>query len=83
MNKTLFSTGKIFCAIALVFSSFHSSVSAQTNGTGSSLVRDLMSGWTAQYGAASGGARYEATGSSAGVAAAREGTADYGVTVYL
>jgi phosphate transport system substrate-binding protein len=53
---------------------------AQTVGTGSTLVRDLMGTWTAQYGIASGGARYEPSGSSAGVAAARDGTADFGIT---
>jgi phosphate transport system substrate-binding protein len=80
MDKALFTTGKTISVVALVFSSFFSSASAQTSGTGSSLVRDLMSGWTAQHGLASGGARYEATGSSAGVAAARDGTADYGIS---
>jgi phosphate transport system substrate-binding protein len=53
---------------------------AQTTGTGSTLVRDLMNSWTAQYGSASGGARYEPSGSSAGIAQAREGTVDFGVT---
>jgi phosphate transport system substrate-binding protein len=55
-------------------------ISAQTIGTGSTLMRDLMTSWTAQYGSASGGARYEPSGSSAGVAQAREGTVDFGVT---
>ncbi len=54
--------------------------SAQTLGSGSTLIRDAMTSWTTQYGAASGGARYEANGSSAGVAQAREGAVDFGVT---
>lgn len=55
-------------------------ISAQTIGTGSTLIRDLMASWTAAHGAASGGARYEPSGSSAGVAQAREGAVDFGVT---
>jgi phosphate transport system substrate-binding protein len=57
-----------------------SSVSAQTLGSGSTLIRDLMTSWSAQHGAASGGVRYEATGSSAGIAQTREGAVDFGVT---
>jgi phosphate transport system substrate-binding protein len=53
---------------------------AQTIGTGSTLMRDLMTSWAAQHGAASGGARYEPTGSSAGIAQACEGSVDFGVT---
>jgi phosphate transport system substrate-binding protein len=59
---------------------FCSQASAQTIGTGSTLMRDLMTAWTAQHGSATGGARYEPSGSSAGVAQAREGTVDFGVT---
>jgi phosphate transport system substrate-binding protein len=55
-------------------------VQAQTMGTGSTLVRDLMNSWATQYGSSSGGARYEPTGSSAGIAQAREGSVDFGVT---
>jgi phosphate transport system substrate-binding protein len=80
MNTNLASLGRTLGFVALVLSSFLGNAAAQTTGTGSSLVRDLMTSWTAQHGAASGGARYEPTGSSAGVAAAREGTADFGIS---
>lgn len=56
------------------------SAQAQTIGTGSTLIRDLMTSWTAQHGAASGGARYEPSGSTAGIAQAREGSVDFGAT---
>ncbi|MBS7808472.1 phosphate ABC transporter substrate-binding protein PstS [Variovorax sp. PCZ-1] len=56
------------------------SANAQTLGTGSTLMRDLMTSWTAQYGSASGGARYEPSGSSAGISQARDGSVDFGVT---
>lgn len=66
--------------IALCTALICSQASAQTIGTGSTLMRDLMASWTTQHGAASGGARYEPSGSSAGIAQAREGTVDFGVT---
>jgi phosphate transport system substrate-binding protein len=66
-----------FALAALLCSSIST---AQTIGTGSTLVRDLMTSWTAQHGTASGGARYEPSGSSAGVAQAREGAVDFGVS---
>jgi phosphate transport system substrate-binding protein len=69
--------GQIFLLSGIAINSL---AQAQTTGTGSTLVRDLMTSWTAQYGAASGGARYEPTGSSAGIAQAREGAVDFGVT---
>lgn len=53
---------------------------AQVAGTGSSLVRDLMTTWTGQYGASVGGASYEPTGSSVGVAKASDGSVDFGVS---
>ena len=53
---------------------------AQVTGAGSSLVRELMTGWSIQYGPASGGVAYEASGSSAGVARATEQSVDFGVT---
>jgi phosphate transport system substrate-binding protein len=66
--------------LAISLSLLCTPTSAQTIGTGSTLVRDLMTTWTAQYGSASGGARYEPTGSSAGVAQSREGSMDFGIT---
>lgn len=53
---------------------------AQVTGAGSSLVRELMSGLATQYGAASGGVTYEASGSSSGVAKATEQSVDFGVS---
>jgi phosphate transport system substrate-binding protein len=79
MNQPHFSASKISCVAALCLSLLGTSVSAQTIGTGSTLMRDVMASWTAQYGSATGGARYEPTGSSAGVAQAREGTVDFDV----
>ena len=65
---------------AIVFMTFGGAVQAQVSGAGSSLVRDLMSGWAMQYGSASGGVVYEAQGSSAGVLRAAEQTVDFGVS---
>lgn len=81
MNKSLtqlktYAAWSIACCSALLSIDAY----AQTVGTGSTLMRDLMTSWTAQYGAASGGARYEPSGSSVGVAQAREGAVDFGVT---
>ena len=53
---------------------------AQVIGAGSTLVRDLVSGWSAQFGPASGGVTYEAQGSSAGVSRATEQSVDFGVS---
>lgn len=53
---------------------------AQVTGAGSTLVRDLLSGWATQYGPASGGVTYEGGGSSAGVARAIEQSVDFGVS---
>ncbi len=53
---------------------------AQVVGTGATSVRDLMAAWTAQYGTVTGGASYEATGSSMGVTKASDQTVDFGVT---
>jgi phosphate transport system substrate-binding protein len=72
--------GKHLALSCLLLAMLNTSAQAQTTGTGSTLVRDLMTSWTAQYGSASGGARYEPSGSSAGVAQAREGGVDFGVT---
>jgi phosphate transport system substrate-binding protein len=72
--------GKYISLSCLLMAGLSASALAQTTGTGSTLVRDLMTSWTAQYGSASGGARYEPTGSSAGITQAREGAVDFGVT---
>jgi phosphate transport system substrate-binding protein len=53
---------------------------AQIAGAGSSLVRDLMTSWTTQYGAASGGISYDPAGSSAGIARASDQSVDFGAT---
>ncbi len=71
---------KLAAQTALLSTIFFANAFAQTSGAGSTLVRDLMSSWTAQHGAASGGARYEATGSSSGIEQAIDGTVDFGVT---
>ena len=57
-----------------------SAAQAQVTGAGSTLVRDLMTGWATQFGPASGGVAYEAQGSSAGVARATDQSADFGVS---
>jgi phosphate transport system substrate-binding protein len=59
---------------------FAGTAHAQVLGTGSTLVRDLMTAWTSQYGASVGGATYEPTGSSVGVARASEQSVDFGVS---
>ncbi len=80
MQNALRNKNAVFwCTLALA-AAVCQDVSAQTIGTGSTLMRDLMVSWTAAHGAASGGARYEPSGSSAGVAQAREGAVDFGVT---
>lgn len=53
---------------------------AQVTGAGSTLVRDLVSGWATQYGPASGGVTYEGGGSSAGVSRAIAQSVDFGVS---
>jgi phosphate transport system substrate-binding protein len=80
MKKFNFGARHIATHAVLLSAIISTSVFAQTTGTGSTLVRDLMTSWTAQYGSASGGAKYEPSGSSAGIAQAREGTVDFGVT---
>lgn len=66
------------CSFALLVAA--SAAQAQVTGAGSTLVRDLMSGWATQFGPASGGVAYEAQGSSAGVARATEQSIDFGVS---
>ena len=56
-----------------------STAQAQVTGAGSTLMRDLMTGWATQYGSVSGGATYEAVGSSSGLAKATEQSVDFGV----
>ena len=53
---------------------------AQIADAGSTLVRELMTSWSTQYGPASGGVIYESSGSSALVARATEQSVDFGVT---
>jgi phosphate transport system substrate-binding protein len=53
---------------------------AQVVGTGATSVRDLMAAWTTQYGGVTGGASYEATGSSVGVSKVSDQSVDFGVT---
>ncbi len=80
MNSTSHHFGQFAAISCLVLATLSANTQAQTTGTGSTLVRDLMTSWTAQYGSTSGGAKYEPTGSSAGIAQAREGAVDFGVT---
>lgn len=53
---------------------------AQLSGSGSTLARGLMADWATQFGSPAGGVTYVASGSSAGVKGARDGTADFGLT---
>lgn len=71
-------TARVFAMAAAL--AFAGSAQAQLSGAGSSLAKDLVGTWSTQYGAASGGITYEATGSSAGVARASDNTVDFGVT---
>ncbi len=73
--------GRLAAALgAVALLAFGTGAQAQVAGAGSSLVRDLMSGWAAQFGRPSGGVAYEAQGSSAGVARATEQSVDFGVS---
>ena len=74
-GRILFSLGMSLALLAM-----GSQAQAQVSGAGSTLVRELMTGWSTQYGPASGGVTYEASGSSAGVARATEQSVDFGVT---
>ena len=78
-KSTLRNPTSMACA-ALLMAVFSMTAQAQIAGAGSTLVRDLMTSWSTQYGAASGGVTYEASGSSAGVARATEQSVDFGVT---
>jgi phosphate transport system substrate-binding protein len=68
--------GATFAALVLCMGA----AQAQVTGTGATSVRDLMATWTAQYGGVTGGASYEATGSSVGVSKVTEQSVDFGVT---
>jgi phosphate transport system substrate-binding protein len=80
MKSKLIATFPWMSSLALCLSLLGNNLSAQTIGTGSTLIRDAMAAWTTQYGPANGGARYEPSGSSAGISQAREGAVDFGVT---
>jgi phosphate transport system substrate-binding protein len=69
---------RIFIAVGTAL--FCAATQGQVIGTGASSVRDLMATWTAQYGGVTGGASYEATGSSVGVSKASDQSVDFGVT---
>lgn len=66
--------------VALFATACSTAAHAQVTGAGSTLVRDLVSSWAAQYGPASGGVTYEGGGSSAGVSRATEQSVDFGVS---
>ena len=70
----------IHLGIVFMLTALSLQAQAQISGAGSTLVRELMTGWTSQYGAASGGASYDSVGSSAGVAKASEQSVDFGVS---
>ena len=70
----------ITALIALSALTLATAARAEVTGAGSTLVRELMTSWSTQYGAASGGVTYEAIGSSGGVAKATEQSVDFGVT---
>ncbi len=72
----VFSLGVAIAAFALCAGA----AQAQVSGTGATSVRELMATWTAQYGSVSGGATYEASGSSVGVSKVSEQSVDFGVT---
>jgi phosphate transport system substrate-binding protein len=75
------SAGWTAVVVAIVAAlAFAGSAQAQLSGAGSSLAKDLVGTWSTQYGAASGGVTYEATGSSSGVARASDSSVDFGVT---
>lgn len=74
-SSVIFSLGA-----GVLLSVLSSQAQAQVTGAGSSLVREMMTLWATSYGAASGGATYEAIGSSAGVARAIEQSVDFGVS---
>lgn len=84
MKKQLFHANNsrpvINLGFVLMLTALSFQAQAQIIGAGSTLVRELMTGWTSQYGAASGGTSYDAVGSSAGVAKASEQSVDFGVS---
>ncbi len=71
--------GLVLCsALAMVLCA--NQAHAQVLGTGATSVRELMASWSGQFGVASGGVSYEASGSSVGVARATEQSVDFGVS---
>ena len=80
IKKNLHIATSAACAAVLGLALSATPAYAQVSGAGSTLVRDLLSGWATQYGPASGGVTYEGGGSSAGVARAIEQSVDFGVT---
>jgi phosphate transport system substrate-binding protein len=84
MNKTLyksiFQSGQWVGLCAALVLSCAGASQAQVTGAGSTLVRELMAGWSTSYGAASGGVTYDAAGSSAGVTRATDQSVDFGVS---
>lgn len=78
MTKKSFSS--TLAAAALLTLICATTAQAQVTGAGSTLVRELMAGWSTSYGAPSGGVTYEAIGSSAGVARATDQSVDFGVS---
>lgn len=83
MTKTTFlAPNPFFRSFALLALSMvcAGTAQAQLTGAGSSLVRDVMTSWTTQFGAASGGVSYDPAGSSAGIARASDQSVDFGAT---
>ena len=76
MKKYCLSLASSFSGLLL----FSTSCLAQVQGAGSSLARELMASWAAQFGAAAGGVSYDPAGSSAGVSRASDQTVDFGVS---
>ena len=80
MNKTMFLRGRVVFAGLLAALSGAAPSHAQLSGAGSSLARDVLAGWSTNFGAAVGGVTYESVGSSRGVEHARAGEVDFGVS---
>lgn len=80
MDKTFFWRCKPACGALLAAILAASPSHAQLSGAGSSLARDVLSGWATAFGAAVGGVTYEPVGSSRGVDHARAGEVDFGVS---
>jgi phosphate transport system substrate-binding protein len=70
----------LMMALAAAMSLAASTSYAQLSGAGSSFARDLMTRWSATYGAGVGGVTYEAVGSTRGVEHIKAGEVDFGVS---